>query len=107
MADERAGTLLYRTPYFVLPRLAIEAMSDDWQKRFFDLLEEAADVGLDTPEYHVFRADPPPGMRGCKQVNKGAWDQTPFYRLTGGWNGDPWADYRHGNAWEIMEAKHG
>lgn len=46
---------LYRTPYLVIPKLALEAMPLDWQRRFEALLREADDAGLDTPEYHVFR----------------------------------------------------
>lgn len=91
------------TPYFVLPRLAIEAMPFDWQKRFFNLLEEADKAGLETPEYYVFRANPPAGIRGCKQVNQGTPFATPFYRLTGGQRGDPWADYRNGSVAKLCD----
>lgn len=95
------GSRLYRTPYLVIPRLALEAMPEDWQVRFELLLEEADAAGIVTPTYHVFRNlddGNPDGIRGCRQVNRGQWDQRPFYRLTGGWHDDPWADYRHGDA---------
>ena len=48
--------LMYRSAYFVLPRLAAEAMPDDWQQRFVDLLNEAYEGhGLETPQYYVTR----------------------------------------------------
>ncbi|WP_273772920.1 hypothetical protein [Brucella intermedia] len=98
------GTRLYRTPYLVVPRLALEAMPEDWQLRFESLMDEADKAGIRTPDYLVFRnlsdgnSD---GLRGVKQVNRDRWDQTPFYRFTGGWRDDPWANYRHGNAWDL------
>lgn len=98
MSDCPFDIRLNRTPYLVLPKLAIQAMPIEWRNRLEAMLEEMESAGIETPAYHVFRADPPVGIKGCKQVNKGKWDQEPFYRLTGGWQGDPWANYRHGNA---------
>ncbi|WP_075292616.1 hypothetical protein [Pararhizobium arenae] len=95
------GSRLYRTPYLVIPRLALEAMPLEWQERFEALLKEADEAGIQTPSYHVFRDvsdGNPEAIRGCKQVNRGKWDERPFYRLTGGWHDDPWANYRHGDA---------
>lgn len=98
------GSRLYRTPYLVLPRLALEAMPEEWQVRFEAMLSEMESAGIKTPCYHVFRdvSDGNPDMiRGCKQVNRGQWDQEPFYRLTGGNRCDPWANYRRGDAIEL------
>lgn len=95
------GSRLYRTPYLVIPRLALEAMPTEWQERFETLLREADDDGIKTPAYLVFRDlsdGNPDGIKGCKQVNRGQWQNEPFYRLTGGWHPDPWANYRHGDA---------
>jgi hypothetical protein len=97
------GQRLYRTPYLVIPRLALEAMPTDWQERFEGLMKEADDAGIVTPSYLVFRdvtGDNPDGIRGCKQVNYGRWDQDPFFRLTGG-RDDPWANYRRGDVAEL------
>lgn len=91
-------TRLYRTPYLVIPKLALQDMPMEWRHRFEALLVEMEQAGIETPAYHVFRADPPFGVRGCKQVNKDAHGSRPFYRLTGGWQDDPWANYRHGDA---------
>lgn len=91
------NTILYRTPYFVLPRLAIEAMPTDWQWRLVALLDEAKAAGMVTPDYHVFRADPPLGIRGARVVNR----DTGFIRLTSG-RDDPWANYRHGDIRTVL-----
>lgn len=100
------GQRLYRTPYLVVPRLALEAMPIEWQIKLEALLQEADNAGLVTPEYFVFRDltdGNPEAIKGVKQVNRGDWDQEPFYRFTGGWRHDPWTDYRHGNAWELIK----
>lgn len=100
------GARLYRTPYMVIPRLALEAMPEDWQLRFEALMQEADDAGIVTPNYFVFRDlsdGNPDQIRGCKQVNRGHWDQRPFYRLTGGYNDDPWANYRRGDAFDLSK----
>lgn len=102
------GSRLYRTPYLVIPRLALEAMPEEWQVKFEALLDEADKAGIKTPSYHVFRdvTDGNPDMiRGCKHVNRGAWDQRPFYRITGGHRDDPWANYRHGDAIELSKGE--
>ena len=39
------GQRLYRTPYLVIPRMALEAMPEDWQKRMVALLDEAEAAG--------------------------------------------------------------
>lgn len=94
------GTRLYRTPYLVIPRLALEAMPAEWQERFEALMTEADEAGIETPDYFVFRDltdGNPDSIKGVKQVNRGQWDQEPFYRFTGGYYDDPWTNYRRGN----------
>lgn len=84
---------LARTPYLVVPRLAIEAMPDHWQARLEGLLQEGDAAGLDTPSYHVFRqgpaftfversdsTDPVSPVTSCSHLQP-----------------DPWADYRRGD----------
>lgn len=98
------GTRLYRTSYLVIPRLALEAMPKDWQEKFEALLKEADETGIVTPSYCVFRDlsdGNPDQIRGVKQVNRGDWNNRPFFRFTGGYNDDPWANYRHGDAFEL------
>ena len=93
------GTRLYRTPYLVLPRIALEAMPEEWQKRLEALLQEAKDTGLVTPAYLVFRdmtlEKDDHAIFGVNHVNHGKWDEKPFYRFTTGWKPDPWSEYRH------------
>lgn len=100
------GTRLYRTPYLVLPRLALEAMPLEWQKKFEALMNEMEEAGIQTPHYLVFRDlsdGNPESIKGVKQVNRGQWDQNPFYRFTGGWYNDPWMNYRRGDAFELSK----
>lgn len=102
--DNPFATILYRTPYLVLPKLAIIAMSDDWQMRFAAMLMEMKDAGIRTPNYLVFRDvtdGNPDSIRGIKQVNPHKGGERPFYRITGGHSDDPWADYRHGDAFNL------
>ncbi|MBZ9888099.1 hypothetical protein LB559_09120 [Mesorhizobium sp. BR1-1-3] len=84
---------LYRTPYLVLPRLAIEAMPVEWQRRLEALLVEADDTGLVTPEYYVLNADP-----GCTSTQPNdSEDPTSWPREFYIQSQDPWANYRHGD----------
>lgn len=69
-----------RAAYLVIPRLALENMPADWQRKFVALLDEAQEMGLETPEYKVFRK----GKAG---------------RIASG--SDPWANYRRGNFEEV------
>ena len=89
---------LARTPYFVMPKMAIQAMPMHWRKRLEALLKEADDAGLVTPSYQVFRDDGPgqPYTR-VRTVNPA----TGFVRLTGG-APDPWADYRHARLEDVQ-----
>jgi len=86
-------TRLARTPYLVMPKLAIQAMPMAWRERLEALLLEAEAAGIETPEYHVFRDDGPgePYTRAYV-VN----EMTGFVRIVKG-RDDPWANYRHGS----------
>ena len=100
MTNSPFDVRLNRTPYLVIPKLALQAMPIEWQNRFEALMVEMEDAGIETPAYYVFRNvtdGNPDGIRGCKCVNPDRHDQRDFFRLTGGWSSDPWADYRHGN----------
>lgn len=99
---------LARTPYLVVPRLAIEAMPQEWQDRLEALLLEADAAGLETPAYYVFRnlsmvdASDDPFLFGVKDV--GRWDH-PHYVFGGrSFSGDPWANYRHGDVQKLCPA---
>jgi hypothetical protein len=88
---------LARTPYLVLPKLAIQAMPPEWRTRFDAMLSEMEAVGIETPEYHVFRDD---GAGGEYTRARCVNDETGFVRLVKG-KDDPWADYRYGDVAEL------
>lgn len=89
---------LNRTPYLVIPKLALQAMPLEWRWKLEALLQEADDAGLETPEYHVFRDDGQgEKYTRARVVNK----MTGFVRLCGG-KPDPWADYRHASTETIL-----
>lgn len=95
---------LARTPYFVLPRLAIEAMPQDWQDRFEQLMVEADATGMETPAYYVHRDKAEPDcdsfMLGLVDVSQDPLKQ--FLRFNGRYGmSDPWANYRHGKIAEL------
>jgi hypothetical protein len=90
---------LARTPYLVLPKLAIQVMPYEWRVRFDAMLAEMEAAGLDTPEYHVFRDDGEGGeYTRARVVN----ESTGFVRLVKG-EPDPWADYRHDKIRKVKE----
>ena len=80
---------LARTPYLVIPKMALQAMPMEWRDRLEALLVEADNAGLETPEYHVFRGGDDEYTR-VREVN---W-RTGFLKIVRGQD-DPWADYRH------------
>jgi hypothetical protein len=88
---------LARTPYLVLPKLAIRAMPMEWRRRFDAMLQEMDDTGMTTPEYIVLRND---GERGRYTRARIVNEQTGFVRICGG-EDDPWANYRHGRVEDI------
>jgi len=68
---------LGRDSYVVMPRLALQSMSKWWKQKFVDLMTEIEEVGIRGPsEYDVTLPDG---------------------------SDDPWADYRHGDAWELSK----
>ena len=90
---------LARTPYLVLPKLALQVMPFEWRKRFDAMLAEMEAAGIETPEYHVFRDDGPGEQyTRARCVN----ERTGFVRLCGG-EPDPWADYRHNKMEKVQE----
>ena len=91
LADCPFDSRLARTPYLVLPKLALQVMPYEWRVRFDAMLGEMEALGIETPDYHVFRDDGEgqPYTR-ARVVN----EQTGFVRLVRG-EDDPWADYRH------------
>lgn len=84
---------LYRTPYLVLPRLAIEAMPVEWQKRLEALLAEADDTNMETPDYHVLRDDR--AFTLMRRYDDDDPESRP-YEFTAVYE-DPWANYRRGD----------
>jgi hypothetical protein len=88
---------LARTPYLVLPKLAIQSMPLPWRRRFEAMLQEMDDTGMSTPSYQVFRDDglgEPFTRATC--VN----ESTGFVKIVRGQE-DPWANYRHGHVEEF------
>lgn len=83
---------LARTPYLVLPKLAIQSMPMGWRRRFEAMLQEMDDTGMSTPGYHVFRDD---GQGAEYTRARVVNEETGFIRLCRG-KDDPWANYRHG-----------
>lgn len=88
---------LARTPYLVIPKLALQAMPLDWRRRFEALLVEADDAGLETPDYHVFRAE-----AAYTSVERSD-SEDPYSRIESVYRigSDPWADYRHGRIEDV------
>lgn len=64
---------LSRASYFVMPRMALEHMPVEWQRRFISLMNEAEDHGVTTPNDYVVSI-----------------------KVNGRFAADEWADYRRG-----------
>lgn len=82
---------LARTPYLVLPKLAIQVMPWEWRVRFDAMLQEMEDAGLETPTYEVVRAGGEIRQKMCR--DKDSWqcgERVPVPSIR-----DEWADYRH------------
>lgn len=84
--------------YFVMPRLAMESLPVDWQNRFIALMDEAEDTGMETPSYHVLRDDP----EYTKVEKYDSEDDASRDYIFTAMREDPWANYRRGNAEELM-----
>lgn len=98
------GRRLYRAPYLVVPRLAIESMPQDWQDQLEALLAQADDAGMETPGYYVLRdksePDCDPFVRGLRDVSQDPLRE--FLRFHGRHGiPDPWANYRHGKIEDV------
>jgi len=98
------GNRLARTPYLVIPRLALQAMPQDWQDRMEQLLQEADDAGMETPTYNVFRdlnyCDDPFAF-GVKNVSDKPGNAHYVFGGRKGIGDDPWSNYRYGNVDEL------
>lgn len=81
---------LTQASYFVMPRLAMEALPLDWQRRFIGLMDEAEAMGLETPSYHVFRQ----GDEFSRVERDDECDDTSAVVGLTVVNEDPWAHYR-------------
>lgn len=95
LADALNWTRLARTPYLVIPRLALSAMPEWWQARLEELLRIADEAGLETPSYHVFRGGDDKYTR-AKMVNP----ETQFVKIVKG-REDPWSNYKYGVIAEV------
>lgn len=90
-------TRLARTPYLVIPKLALQAMPMEWRERLEALLREADDAGLETPSYIVLRDDPEyaRSVPEDEEDPYGPTDRVDVFRT------DPWANYKYGNVQEL------
>lgn len=88
---------LARTPYLVLPKLALQAMPMEWRMRFEAMLVEMDGAGLETPNYLVLRDERPYAWAVHEDEDDefSRLDRVEVY-LT-----DPWANYRHGDAFAL------
>lgn len=86
-------TRLARTPYLVVPKLALQAMPLAWRERLEGLLAEADAAGMETPNYHVFRNDPA-FTHAERADSEDDYSQVLDLFLV---RPDPWADYRRGD----------
>ncbi len=91
--DSHSWFSLTRASYFVMPRLAMEALPADWQRRFIALMDEAGAMGLETPSYHVFRQ----GDEFSRVERYDEADDTSTVTGLTVINEDPWANYRRGS----------
>ena len=82
---------LARTPYLVLPKLAIQVMPIEWREELEALLVEMENCGLATPAYEVVPEGGEIRQKMCR--DKDSWrcgEVVPVASID-----DPWADYRH------------
>lgn len=88
---------LARTPYLVLPKLAIQSMPMNWRLRLEQLLSEADATGLETPDYTVLRDEPEYSRSSPVDEDDpdGPIDRVDVLRP------DPWANYRYGDVKEL------
>lgn len=79
--------------YFVVPRLALQSMPLDWQKRWLALMAEFEESGMKTPSYHVLRAESEYTFVEKYDKEDETSRDYEFTALTE----DPWANYRRGD----------
>lgn len=85
--------------YFVMPRLAIQDLPHEWQRRFIALMDEAHDLhGMTTPSYHVLRK----GGDYTVEVRDDPEDEGSSVREYLVSDTDPRADYRRGRASDLI-----
>jgi hypothetical protein len=94
---QRFASRLYRSPYLVIPKLALESMPLDWQRRFEALLQECDATGLVTPGYLVFREDSPHTLVTREDPDNPYSD----IEKVEPYLADPWANYRRGDIGEL------
>ena len=97
MTDCPFDMILARTPYLVIPKLALQAMPIEWRNRFAALLDEAEATGLETPAYHVFRDD----ADFTLVERSDSEDEYSHIESVTALQSDPWADYRHKNCGDV------
>ena len=88
--------ILYRTPYLVMPKMAIQAMPMAWRRRLAALLEEAEAAGLETPSYLVLR-----DAAGGDPLGSAVQDERGFIKIVRA-PCDPWAEYRHATLADVQ-----
>lgn len=88
---------LARTPYLVLPKLALQAMPVEWRVRFDAMLQEMEDAGLETPDYLVVPEGGEIRQRICRDRDSWQYGE----RVGQPSISDPWADYRYGKVHEL------
>jgi hypothetical protein len=92
---------LARTPYLVIPKLALQSMPLEWQHRFEKLLQEADHIP--TPAYFVLRQD----AEFTSTTLDDPTDETSrireYYEITE----DPWANYRYANINDLITKEDG
>lgn len=83
--------------YFVLPRLVMQEMPLDWQRRFVALMDEAAELNVPDLAYHVLPDNPE--LTHVARYDSEDETSRP-YEFTA-LHEDPWANYRRGDAVEL------
>ena len=91
---------LTRASYLVIPRLALQAMPVEFQRRFVALLEEFEAFGIQTPDYHVLRNHPAFTAVERSDEDDPYSSEREFTIL----QDDPWANYRRGTVEACMGA---
>lgn len=83
--------------YFVMPRVAMEAMPHEWQRKFIGLMDEADALGMETPDYHILRSDKDyTTTQPNDPDDPDSWDREFYIQRQ-----DEWANYRRGDIHEL------